>query len=170
MQQVLTEEGSGENDAQVSPFNPPQLQEFIATQLGEINNLYNKLIGCGIKNIKTLIYIDNDDLKELCNELKLSFSNKMKFKAEIRELKDLYKPKKEIANQSFITITENEQFYLNKLQLLLKQSNDLKYIFATHSNQIDNEIINAKTKIDNTINNIIKTLKIRQKTLHTKVN
>ena len=88
----------------------------------------------------------------------------MKFKASIRELQNRYGPK-----HTIVTISAEAQSEIDKIDLALKQSNDLQHLFEAHFNEIDDTIANAKTQINAEIDTIIKALQNRKKSLHQKV-
>eukprot|EP01084_Bolivina_argentea_P086121 155674_1 len=160
---IVTDEARDENGA-VSRNNA--LEEFVSQKLGEMVDIYSKLQNSGVVNIDMLVFIDNDDLKQLCQELGLSFGEKMKFKTEIRKLKEQYGQKRK---NTVIMNSCGEQSEIEPIDLALKQFNESQHIFEGYSNEIDDIIANTKTQINTEIDTVIKSLESTKQYLHQKL-
>ena len=100
-----------------------------------------------------MIFIDDDDLNELCAKLQLSFDDKLPFKGAVRSLKI---PKK------IIPVTPEKQQSIDDMEQASQRANDLK-------NALENYFIHAQKHSDEMssavhehIYNIIELLQARQ--------
>ena len=171
---VHSQEGNGgENDVQLpspsqSSTSKPTLKEFISNQLGKNSDrVYNKLsTEMGIHDIDLLIFSDENDIIQLCQSLDLSFVQKMKFKAGIRKLKISFQPQQP---QSIVTISPKEQAMIDKIKTAIKRCSDLQNIFEHHFNSIEDHLAVKKSEIHTKINDAIKALQNREKSLYQQV-
>ena len=167
---VNTHEGGEANESTSEPSSSdkPTLQELISRELGQsANTIYTKLTTeIGITKIDSLIFMDLSDLNELCTALNLSFGEKLKFKAAIIKLQQLFKPQQP---QSIVTISSKEEKMIQKIDVAIKQSNDIQNILEQHFNTIDDNTSTVKTQIHTEIDNAIKSLQNREKLLYQQV-
>ena len=163
---VSTQEGDGENDAKSS--DKPTLKEFISRELGQnADQIYTKLTSeFSITDIDTLIYCKDEHIDELCKELKLAFGEKLKFSAGIRKLKSMYQPQ---SPQAIVTISKQEQTMIDKVNLGIKQANDIQQILEKHFNSVDDHLSAIKSQVDAKIDAVMLSLQNRKKSLHQQV-
>eukprot|EP01084_Bolivina_argentea_P227180 383717_1 len=129
------------------------------------NEIYSKLLEMEI-GLEELLLTDDNDLNDLCNNMNLKGSNKIKFKALIRKQKQLNNP---TSNKHFITISKTEQHEINKIDMTLKQLQNLSQLLDIHSNEIEHHANKIILKVNQQFEEIFKILKIRQKILTDKI-
>ena len=148
----------------------PSLKEFLFEH-NVSNEVYYKLEQAGI-DWNTLLHIELTELDILCGKqvLNLPFMVKIKFKAAIKQLQLLYKHRNQSQqHQHIITITTEEQKYLDLITTQLKQANNIQTLFENHFNQVEDYCVNIKSNIDAEFENIIQKLQQRKQSLQNKV-
>ena len=173
MSQLVTEGGvEGENDDNNSDNKTDSLDTASVKKFflngGVSESVYSKLVNIGLIEAHHFLFMQDNDINDLCNELNLNFGEKIKLKTTIRAFKQKYS-KKNNNNVNIIRITNNEQNYIDKIENGIKLTDDLQHLFEKYFNQIDDKIINIKSNIDNKFESIYKSLKKQQKSLHKKV-
>eukprot|EP01084_Bolivina_argentea_P227181 383718_1 len=97
------------------------------------NELYSKLVEMKL-SLEELLLTDDNDLNDLCNNMNLKGSNKIKFKALIRKQKQLNNPTPQI---HVVTVSKTEQHQINKINITLKQLQHLNELLDTYPNEIE---------------------------------
>eukprot|EP01083_Nonionella_stella_P234304 824868_1 len=157
----------GEEDNDVSSISSkPTLKAFLSQEMGQsaVQIHTNLVSNVGITDIDSLIFIFESDLNELCQELGLKFGDKIKFKSAVSKLQHTFKPKQ------FVTISSKEQPHIDKINIAIKQANDLQTALQKHLNRIDDHIASAESQVNAQIDGVIESLQRRKKTLQQNLN
>ena len=149
----------------VSDTNP-SLKEFLSEH-NIPDDVYSKLEEVSV-DWNTLLHIEPSELDILCGKqlLNLPFMIKIKFKAAIKQLQLLYKPK---TPQHIIRITMEEQKYLDQIGIELKKCANVQTLFENHFDQVEDHVVNIKEDIDNKFECIIQKLHQRKQLLYNQV-
>ena len=155
-------------DAEGVSDTNPSLKEFLSEH-NISDNIYSKVEEAGI-DWNTLLHIEPNELDILCSKevLDLPFMIKIKFKAAIKQLQSLYKPKSSQSVQ-IVRITMEEQQYLDQISAELKKASNIQTLFENHFNQIEDHVVDIKGNIDNEFESIIKNLHQRKQSLYRQV-
>ena len=137
-----------------------------ALEKAKLEFIHTKLIENGMESLDLLIFMDDNGLNELCDLLQLNGFNKIKFKSIIRKFQSKHKSKNK---QNLIRVTTNEQKEINKIENIINQINSTQQLFEKYHTQIDENVANTLTNIDEKIKQIFKLLQDRQKSLHKEV-
>eukprot|EP01084_Bolivina_argentea_P110325 197035_1 len=169
MQPLITaaQEGGENEESPTNSSKSQSLKQLLESTFKDektVNYIEMELVEMEL-DISELILTETNDLNELCQDMKLKGATKIKFKALIQKQKQL-KLLNTIRPKQIITISSNEQKEINKIEISLKQNNDLHHLLETHFNDIEQHSITTTSLINQTFNNIFKQLKKRQKSLN----
>eukprot|EP01084_Bolivina_argentea_P269857 458746_1 len=127
----------------------------------QLSEIYPKLESHGMHNLDIFLFMEPNEMNELCKLINLDFVTSMKFKTAIRKLQD----SRHKTQQNIIAITMKEQNEIDKILFLLNQCNDIQSIFEKHFIEIDENVINIKGEINTKFIEIHKKLEIQKQNL-----
>eukprot|EP01084_Bolivina_argentea_P022604 42013_1 len=147
---------------------PPSLEcliqnTFKDTQLA--NDIHSWLVDMEF-GLEELLLMDEKDLDEICGNMNLKGTSKIKFKILVRKQKKL----KEAAQpKHIVTISKIEQAQRNKIDTTLKNSEELHHLFEIYFNEIEEHALKTTSVANQKFDKIFKALQMRQKLLNNKI-
>eukprot|EP01084_Bolivina_argentea_P259284 437456_1 len=146
----------------------PTLKEILL-QASIPDDVYSKLVEMGI-DWNELLYIENNDLDVLCGkeQLNLSFTTKLKFKATVKQIQLKYKQQTQ-PEKHVVSVTMKEQHHLSKIKQRFKNTENVQLLFSKHFNEIEENVNKTKLSIDHKFKAIIANINKRKQSLYKQI-
>merc|ERR1719295_1435634 len=128
---------------------PPSLKDA----LSKFPNEYSKLVEQGITELNDLLYVNDTELDEVCSGLELVGFKKIKFKSNIRSLRDQY------AHRQSAPI----------IAIAMKETDGARALLEKHLDQIDERVKTLKASVDEELQNIISSAQSRKEAVYAQI-
>merc|ERR1719295_1586816 len=141
---------------------PPSLKDA----LSKFPNEYSKLVEQGITELNDVLYVNDTELDEVCNGLELVGFKKIKFKSNIRSLRDQYAHRQ---SAPIVAISMQEQRDMKQIQFAMKETDGARALLEKHLDQIDERVKTLKASVDEAVQNIISSAQSRKEVVYAQI-
>jgi len=141
---------------------PPSLKDALLKFPDE----YSKLVEQGITELNDVLYVNDTELDEVCNGLELVGFKKIKFKSNIRSLRDQYAHRQ---SAPIVAISMQEQRDMKQIQFAMKETDGARALMEKHLDQIDERVKTLKASVDEEVQNIISSAQSRKEAVYAQI-